>query len=526
MPIDTSLVITGKEYLQILDREHPFQQLDRFCVPYPPVKEEARDVRILVERGDHLSRIAERYEVTIEELIRLNDLADPNLLFVGQELLVADEGPVGLGAQAMGRGITEEAVTITHLRTRLEELTRLGFGTEAGNEASIFEAFVQIVNEECGGLHGRRLDLRLVEVSALGGAGVDIDTLRNAACLEAVKTIPAVIVLNISGLAGTASRCIAVDNRTAYLSVDPQPSSIIDSADGRVLIGSFAAEQALELMVASAHQAGWLDNQRIAVVLADTPTQLQSAEVGLLDTLRRFGHDPTVYIVGCDGTVWCRTGLDGAVSKMAAQPPDVLFPALNAVSFPELVVAMNATGMTKPLIIQSGFSQHGTDTAAELVLRYGGPQAALFYNGAVVVDHRDTGRHRLSGYTPPPFDEMCNDAYSRISGQLRADPFQRDNAVYETVVRACAMIRYVAIALYNAGPNPTRRAVHEALELLGDVDAPGMLGGSFGSGKASRPDMVWVLAYEYPCAHGPGYRNSGDEPGGCLVPTSGARLAG
>ena len=521
----TALGPASGESELILDRAHPFQGLDFFCVPYPPAQEEEVDITVVVERGDYLSRIADRYDITVEELVRLNDIADPNLLFVGQELLVSEKVPAGLGPQAMGRGITTEVVTITQLRTRLEELDQLGFGTETGDLVSMFKAFVGIVNDECWGLHGRRLDLRLVEASALGGAGVDLDTLRNAACLEATKSIPSVIVLNASGLAGTASHCITVDNQTAFVSSDPQPASITAAADGRLLSETFGAEQALELMVATVDQAGLLDGQNIVVIAPDTPTQAQSVEVGLTDTLRRLGHNPTVHLIGCEGTVWCRTGLAAAVARMAEQDVDVVFPTLNLVSLPELVVAMVASGAPKPLIVQSAFNQQGTDGAAELVLRYGGSEAARFYDGAIFVGHLDTGLHRLDGYSLRAFDEMCNDEYSRVTGQARADALRRDDAVYETVARTCAMVRYVARALYDAGPNPTRRAVHEALAALGPVDSPGMLSGSFTPGKGNRPDLVQVLTYEYPCRHGSGYRASGNEPGGCIIPTAGIRAA-
>ncbi|HAZ35148.1 MAG TPA: hypothetical protein DCY69_00285, partial [Acidimicrobiaceae bacterium] len=35
-----------------------------------------------------LSKIAKRHDTTVEELMALNDIDDPNLLFVGQELFV------------------------------------------------------------------------------------------------------------------------------------------------------------------------------------------------------------------------------------------------------------------------------------------------------------------------------------------------------------------------------------------------------------------------------------------------------
>ena len=53
---------------------------------------------VTVEKGDSLSKIAKRNDTTVEELMALNSIDDPNLLFVGQELLVdaaasADEEP-------------------------------------------------------------------------------------------------------------------------------------------------------------------------------------------------------------------------------------------------------------------------------------------------------------------------------------------------------------------------------------------------------------------------------------------------
>ena len=51
---------------------------------------------VVVEWGDSLSVIAEDYGVTVAELLALNGLTDPDSLFVGQELLV----PGGIGQVA------------------------------------------------------------------------------------------------------------------------------------------------------------------------------------------------------------------------------------------------------------------------------------------------------------------------------------------------------------------------------------------------------------------------------------------
>ena len=48
-------------------------------------------VKIIVESGDSLSKIAKREGVTVDEIMSINDITDPNLLFVGQELTIGGQ---------------------------------------------------------------------------------------------------------------------------------------------------------------------------------------------------------------------------------------------------------------------------------------------------------------------------------------------------------------------------------------------------------------------------------------------------
>jgi len=41
-----------------------------------------------VQPGDTLSSIAARYDVTVEDLVKANDIVDPNLIKVGQKLVI------------------------------------------------------------------------------------------------------------------------------------------------------------------------------------------------------------------------------------------------------------------------------------------------------------------------------------------------------------------------------------------------------------------------------------------------------
>ena len=50
---------------------------------------EETTLTVIVESGDSLSKIAKREGVTVDEIMSINDITDPNLLFVGQELTIS-----------------------------------------------------------------------------------------------------------------------------------------------------------------------------------------------------------------------------------------------------------------------------------------------------------------------------------------------------------------------------------------------------------------------------------------------------
>jgi len=56
--------------------------------PAQPTEEPGPTETYIVQPYDSLSDIAAKYETTVEELLRLNDLSEPNLLYTGQAILV------------------------------------------------------------------------------------------------------------------------------------------------------------------------------------------------------------------------------------------------------------------------------------------------------------------------------------------------------------------------------------------------------------------------------------------------------
>ena len=447
----------GENYEQFqasFDRTHPFQSLESFCLPTP----------------------------------------------APESLPVATQP-----------GITADSLSIVHLHTSLDELEKIGFSVPVGDIDEMVRSFVGIVNG-CGGIHGRQLDLRTVEVSALGGGGHDIDTRREAACLEAREVHAAVAVLAVEAVPGPAANCLTRSGRTSFLSVRGTSDTDDRRAGGLLLTQEPGARTALETMVRMADEKGLLADTRIGLVIPDAPERSDDVVDVLVHALEALGHVPTIHLVGCEGTTTCRVGLDTAVAAMVELGVDVVIPLLNRTSLPWLVLEMLDQSMPQPTFIQSGLDAQGLDSVSSQVAEFGGAPAGGYYSGAWILDGSSTGSHRLDGFETRPFDEMCNRSYSMATGRpaLSVDDPTTDD--YRTVTEACSLVRTLARAAYDAGPDPTRLGIQVALATLGSMDVSGMRPATSYDGHLS----VQLRRYEYPCMHGPGF---GDTDG-CLVPVS------
>jgi LysM repeat protein len=498
-----------------IDRTHPFQTLEAFCTTYPPIKEERVPATVEVKRGDSLAKIASEHNRTVEEILEINEIANPNLIFVGQEIRIGEELQIGLGPQATGRGITENLVTITNISTSNDELRTLSFEDFNGDTSEIFSSFVKILNEDCGGFHGRKIDLHEVTTFSVKAFDIDISTLGNIACLNATKDIPSVIVIDISEFSGPLENCVVKEQKTALITTKVVPNQNINNSNNRLLIDSFSTEQALSLMLAFTEDKGLLTNQSIAIVADDSLGNYESVITGLVEPLRELNYDPEFHFLNCEGGIICNIGIGNIIDSFTENPPDVLFPTLNPVSLPELLAQMLQNDIPKPQIIQSAFNQQDDEQSTNHIFNYGGSEVASYYNGTIIFSYPYVENQRIIESQFSPFEKMCIEEYSRVSD---LDQHLIDPRRIETVLKICSISRYVARALYDSGVNPSRRRIHESLSGLGNVDSPGISFGSFTLTKSTRPESIQQMEYKFPCVLNEEIEIQNSS--GCIVPVA------
>ncbi len=431
--------------------------------------------------------------------------------------------PAAADRVATDTGIEADSIKITHIRSKLEDFAAIGFGTDVGDPAEMFETFVTYINEQCGGIRGRMIDLHTIHVDVLGD---QLDEIRNAACIEAIEDNDAVMILNSSGFQGSATLCIVEEHETAFITVQPQPQEFMDRSNDLLVTTTPTAEEALGWLARDLIARGELDGKTVGIAAPDTPGQYEAVEAGLVSVLRDGGVNVAVFDkIGCGGTVACTEGAVDTVGRFRSEGVDVIFNVLNVISAPLFLVEMLNQGF-QPGDVQfyaSDFNSQAAEIVTSKILQFGGIEAANLYNGARIMDARDVGAYRLDGYAPRAFNEMCNDLYgaNSPSGANHESEDRHDgNSRYGMTSTVCELVRIAARALHDAGDNPTRADVYATLANLGPIDTSEMIPGSIRPGKTRAPDALHNLIWEFPCSRPyglpvPGFEDAG---GVCIYP--------
>ena len=77
-----------------LPTAQPTEPPRRTPTPSPVVTVEPTPFVHIVERGESLSRIAQLYQVEVEDIVALNDIRNPNRIQIGQEILIPGYGTI------------------------------------------------------------------------------------------------------------------------------------------------------------------------------------------------------------------------------------------------------------------------------------------------------------------------------------------------------------------------------------------------------------------------------------------------
>ena len=407
-------------------------------------------------------------------------------------------------------GITAESIKVGHIRSRLEDLVGIGFAVPVGDPKEMFEVFIDYINEECGGIRGRMLDLGYAEAIVFGG---DVDTSRNVACLAMTEDHDSVIVMNSSGFQGTANLCLVEEQETIFISTQGQPEEFVDRGNDLLISLSPTLDESLRFLVTDLLASGELEGMSLGVAAPNTPGQAETVERALVVPLREAGFDVVFDVIDCGGSAFCTGGAQESVTNMVNAGVNGFFNVLNVVSAPSYIDEMVNQGYEPGDV--SFFATDFNSQTSELVSGNiaNNIDAGNLYNGAKIIDFRTTGEYRDPDYEPNPMAAGCNKLYGENSPSGASHDWQTlGDSAYGMVGSVCGIVRIMARALYDAGDNPTLADVREAMLNLGPVDNNAMTPASIRPGKTQSADVIQTLDFSFPCDQPLPFVRSGGDP--------------
>ncbi len=407
------------------------------------------------------------------------------------------------------RGITADSIKVGHIRSRLEDLTEIGFAVPVGEPKEMYEVFIDYINEQCGGIRGRMLDLGYAEADVLGA---DVDGSRNAACLAMTEDFGAVIVMNSTGFGGTANLCLTEEQQTAFISNSGQPEEFLERAGGLLITMNPSSEETLRFMVSDLLSSGELEGLTLGVAAGNTPGEAEAVEDGLVVPLREAGFEVVFDVIDCGGGTICFGGTPESVTNMVNAGVDGFFNVLNVVSAPGYIAEMVNQGY-EPGDVRFFASEYGAQ-ANELVAGQiaNNVEAGILYSGARIIDFKTTGEFRDPNFQPNALAGLCNELYGEHSPSGASHDWRTlGDSAFGMTETVCHIVRLMARTLYDAGDNPNLADVHGALVNLGPVDVNGMTPASIRPDKTQASDAIQTLDFVFPCDQPlPFIRRSGD----------------
>ncbi len=408
-------------------------------------------------------------------------------------------------------GIEADSVSIVHIRSRLEDAVDIGFGIPVGDVEDMFQVLTAYINEECGGIRGRLIDLRTIEVPLFGPT---TQTDRNAACLQATEDFDAVMIVNSSGFQGSATLCIVEEKETIFVSTQGQPDEFMERSGGRLVSMSTTNSENLEFAAGDLLASGVLSTDSIVGVAApDTPGQPETVQESLVDVLEAAGVQVVYDVIGCNGGTVCTDGVVESVSNMREAGITHFFNVMGILTAPGYIDEMVNQGF-EPGDVQflaTDFNSQASELVSGQIAN--NPTSGEMYNGAIIIDFRPTGAYRAPDYAPTPYQDMCLRTYND-NNEIGANHQWEDqggDSAFGMATSICSILRVVGRSIYDAGENPTRDDITAAMNGLGPVDLGAMVPASISPGKGQMPDAIQTMDFSYPCTQPfPYIRANGD----------------
>ena len=384
-------------------------------------------------------------------------------------------GPTKLTASDVG--VTASTIKVGFVRLDLTALTPLGLGLKNYDlqyQQQAFDTYVKRLNAS-GGLYGRKIIVDYVTLNPLDSNGSQSAP---ALCRKLTEDDK---VFLVTGFAGEAGTCAALQHRTPNLFSGSAPREQYDKAHGYIVSNFPTAERMMMDWAGVTTDAGLLNGKKIGLVSTNVSPEINTVQK-LNDTLTQLGHAP-VYWAKLDPNAG-QSQVPVAIQQMRSKGVDTVFLATNFVVAQNWVQSSDSQNY-KPRYLASDYGNLSSNGLVDKMTS--GFDGAVAYSSAV---------SEPPALTPEPApDHACRQEYNAAAGSGKQFAQGEESPLYPI----CWMAQVIGKAISGAGPTLTRQAVVNAVQSLGPLNLPSAGNGSFSAGKTDFADTLRPLLWHYSC---------------------------
>ena len=346
-----------------------------------------------------------------------------------------------------------------------------------GDVQALWQAHLDHVNAN-GGVNGRTVVPVFREFD-----GLSFDDMR-AACVFLTENAKVFAVVNAGGFYGDPILCVTEQHETPYIGQAAGIADAYERSAGRYFSTSMGKERTLLNFVARMEADGQLAGRKIGILDRDGIDKLPVSSA-LIPALGQLGYTVTHRATIADDFSVAQSQIPLEVQEMQRKGVDLVLPATgftHGVLFVQNADAQNY----RPKYALSDFAGGATDI-------YGLGMSDSFDQSIGYTSLR-TGEGRV-GLPEAEYDARCREQAEAGVGHGIA----RDSGEYNTAVVACGVLDQFVRGARNAGVNPTRQSLVQALSGLGEFQAPYSGAASYFPGKTDAPDVIRRVQWSIGC---------------------------
>ncbi|MCU1483899.1 MAG: hypothetical protein JWN67_645 [Actinomycetia bacterium] len=399
-------------------------------------------------------------------------------------------------------GVTPSTITFSDTSLDVAALKRLA-GVDQMDFDGAYKAYVDVINEQCGGINGRKIVFKKALYNVLAP---DLQGHLQALCLKVTEDFKSLV--NFGTGMPQIQRCVSINHKTLSMAAAETPAADYTQSSGRVFSRYPASDYTALAFIKDGAADQLFKGKKVGVLTNQIrATSTAQARDDYIDPLKKVGVDADLEVLPCTGNV-CTAGITNAIRRFKDSGVNLMVVStdVSVASIGAVMREMKAQNF-RAQTWGPGIDALHSDSNMAGIVRAAGADAVAFMNdvGFYSVEFISRNGWRLGVVKETPYGKMCTSTLAKQLDQRQYQFNETDinSARWTGSTGICFSIQRLASAIWSLGNTVTtdRLAAALAKQKLGAMPDTQQWARTtqWYSGTNIRPAAVFTHRLNYPC---------------------------